>query len=97
MHHIYAARFDVIGNLKNFWELNKASARQAGRQAGRLHEHEGANLLDEPIMMARGARPVAMVRGRQGPGMRSGRWLAGWQAGPLGRCSVSVSVLAVSP
>jgi hypothetical protein len=24
MHHAYATRFDMTGNLKNFWELNKA-------------------------------------------------------------------------
>ena len=24
MHHTYVTRFDVIGNLKIFWKLNKA-------------------------------------------------------------------------
>ena len=24
IHHAYTARFDVMGNLEKFWELNKA-------------------------------------------------------------------------
>ena len=32
MHHACAARFDVMENLENFWELNKALLRILQRQ-----------------------------------------------------------------
>ena len=30
MFHVYIQKFDVTGNLENFWELNRASAKMIG-------------------------------------------------------------------
>ena len=78
MHHIYAARFDVMENLKNFLELNKASARQAGRQAPRARGGQpfGWAYHDGP----RGAAGChgAWAAGTGNAERQMAGWLAGW-------------------